>query len=241
MEALKEYETPAQRFVQMYNFMATKMRFLRVIRDAYDIMFNMVVNELDTLGCELDCQLKISKTLEAVKGSVGDGSLIDIRPATLDTISNESILRFVNDARTTSWTGFKVLCDAMKNYITECRGDLASLSEYDITASSEIKSQFKQFGNIFSAAGMYTHPDIVQMVDELRTTGTQDDAGFIMRRNTYFKGVSAGITYYVHWTGRMLAQLPNGKYEPKSFDFSSESDIHLYAEIIDDGKAQNAR
>lgn len=239
LRSLSDYETPAQRFVQLYNFINAKLSFIRVLRDAYDLTFNVVVSNLSTLGCELNSRFGIEEALTSGKDNIGQGGMLDSKLALVDSLTSENIIRFVGDIRQDNWTNFQVLCDDLLSYFNTCRKDIYDLVDYDVTASNSMQSKFLEWGSVFYALPIYTDEVVKDCLGDIKGKYRTDDAGFLMCRTSYFKGRSGNSEYYVHVTGRMV-EVSNTHTGPASFDFSKEGDRKLYTEIIKDGRSRDA-
>ena len=233
---LHDYKTPAQRFVQLYNFINTKLSFLRVMRDAYDLVFNTVNMDLSTFGCELNSRFNIEATMSSGKDNVGSGGLLDVKYAMLDTISAETTMHFVSMVRQSNWKNFSVLCDDLLNYFNQCRLEISQLVDYDISASIPLQSKFREWGSAFYAIPVYNDPVVVDCLKDIRVKSRVDDSGFLMTHAAYFKGRCGDSEYYVHVSGRMIEV--NSLYTgPASFDFSKEEDRKRYEAIIREGRS----
>lgn len=238
IDALSEYSTPAQRFVQLYNFVNTKLSFLRLLRDAYDLLFNVIIVDLSTLCCELNARFEVEATLVSSKDNIGNGGLSDIKFALLDSLTNDDIMNFVGRARRENWQNFSILCDGILSYFKQSRQEISNLVDYDISASPSTKSRFQEFGSMFFLIGMYTEPLVRNVLQDITDKCLEDDAGFLLCKNSYFKGISGKTEYYVHRTGHML-EVTGSEMKPVTFDFSKESDRRFYESIIKDGKSRN--
>lgn len=237
--SLRDYDTPAQRFVQLYNFLNTKLSFLRILRDAYDLVFNVVTTELDTLSCELNSRFNIEATMTSGKDNVGIGGMLDFKYALVDSIPVENTMRYVGLIRQNNWTSFSVLCDDLLDYFKRCRQNISQLVDYDVSASSAIQSKFKEWGSAFFAIPMYTHPVVSDSLRDIKARSRVDDSGFIMSQNSYFKGRCGDSEYYVHISGRMVEVGP-GHIGPATFNFDLEEDRKRYESIIRDGRGNHA-
>lgn len=237
IKSLSSYDTPAKRFVQLYNFLNVRLNFLRLLRDAYDISFNFISTDLSTLGCELDSQFKIEETLNSTKMGLNAGGLMDIKYALLDTIPIEDMTRFISDIRLSNGTYFSVLCDKLFEYFDKCRQDIASLVDYEVSKGQNIQSEFIEFGSLFYAIGPYPNKFVLDLLGDIRPKAKTDDAGFIIMKNSYLRGHSGNSEFYIHITGRMLESY-RGTLKPKTFNFSLKEDCTLYEEIVRD--AQNS-
>lgn len=238
MHALADYETPAQRFVQLYNFINAKLSFLRVLRDAYDLTFNVVAAGLGTLGCELNSRFGIESALTSGKDNVGQGGMLDSKFALVDSIPTESLIHFIGDVRQDNWKNFQVLCDGLLDYFKSCRQEISDLVDYDVTSSTSMRSKFLEWGSAFYALPIYTDSIVTDSISDIKAKYRTDDAGFLMCRASYFRGRSGSSEYYLHVTGRMV-EVSSGHTGPASFDFSREEDKKLYTEIIKDGKSRD--
>ena len=237
--SLRDYETAPQRFVQLYNFISTKLSFIRVLRDAYDLVFNVVATGLSTFGCELNSRFDIESTMTSGKDNVGAGGMLDSKYALIDTIPVENTMRYVGLARQSNWKNFSVLCDDLLDYFSQCRLDISQLVDYDVSASSSMQSKFKEWGSAFYAIPTYNHPIVMDCLKDIRAKSRVDDSGFLMAHTSYFKGHCGDSEYYVHISGRMVEISPNYT-GPASFDFNNEDDRKKYEAIIRDGRGHHA-
>lgn len=238
LQSLRDYETPAQRFVQLYNYLNTKLSFIRVLRDAYDLVFNVVIGTFSTLGCELNSRFGIENVFDNARDASGQHDLLEFKYALLDSLSIDEVTRFVSLARQDNWMNFQVLCDDLLAYLKRCRQDISDLIDYDIVSSSPMQSKFMAWGSTFYMLPLYTEPFVQDAISDLKARLRTDDAGFIMCRGSYFKGCSGNSDYYLHVSGRMVAIGPDHS-GPVSFNFKKEEDRRLYEEIVKDGKRRS--
>ena len=236
--ALRDYTTAPQRFVQLYNFLNSRLGYLRMLRDSYDLVFNIIVGHLSSLGCELNSRFKIEAVLNSSRDNAGSGGMFDQRYALIDTINTESILQYVSAIRQNNWRNFAVLTKDLLGYFQQCRSDLSSLVDYDVTGNADVRSGLQNYGGVFITLGGYSDMMVRDIIQEMRTRLRTDDAGFFLSKTSYFKGRSGQSEFYVHSTGRIL-EVRGSKVEPKSFDFSNEMDRKQYEHIILDGKKRN--
>lgn len=238
LQVLRDCATPAQRFIQIHNFLNIKLGFIRLLRDAFELTFGAVNNELSTWGCELNARFNIANALTSARDNVGSTGAYDIKYATLDSIPMESMLNFIGQTRLSNWTSYSELCEDVLKYFKACRQDLIDLVDYNVASTTTMHSAFVWWGNAFFTLRIYDDPLVQDVLRDLRARAMQDDAGFFMCRNSYFKGFSGGNEYYVHTTGRVLEVRGSHVAELK-FDFSNESDRKLYETIIRDGISRN--
>lgn len=237
LEGLQEFDSPAKRFVQLYNDLNTRLTYLHVLRDAYSLMFNVISADFSTLGCELSARFDIEAVLRSAGGSANLHRMLDNKYALLDSIRNEDILSFVGSCRRDTWQRFSLLGNDLIKYFSTCRQDITKLLDYEVTSSSEVTSNMQDYGSAFFAIGRYNNPFVDSLLKGIWGVAKCDDAGFLMTRNSYFKGRSGGNYYYVHITGRLLEVSSNNTLRPMSFDFSKENDRALYESIIRGGYA----
>lgn len=238
IEALKDVHGPAKRFVQMYNFMQARLNFLRLLRDAYDLTFNIISMNLSTMGCEFNSQFNIVATLEGSRNTLGTGGMMDIKCALLDTLSIEDTTRFVDDVRLSNWQNFSVLCEGLVEYFDSCCQEISGLVDYEVTKSDEMQSEFQNYGGLFHAIGPYSDRLVIDLLRDIHPRSRVDSAGFFLMKNSYLRGRLGSSEYYIHSTGRVL-EATNGRYSPKEFDFSKEQDCVLYEDIIRDARTRN--
>lgn len=240
-KALRDWHTPAERFVQLYNYIAITIAYLRIIRDTFDLLFTMGNEKMAIFGCDINDRFKIKETLESIRSTAGSGGMLDICYAMLDTIPSETEMQFVADVRLAVWQEFSTITKALTDYLDGCVSDVVAVTHYDGVESKSVnvRREFKQFGSLFIRNGMYTDVVVDDLLSDLRMRLKSDDAGFFLSGNSYFKGRSGQSDYYVHCTGRML-EVRGDRIEPKSFDFNKELDRKLYEEIIRDGKRKIA-
>lgn len=234
-EFLREYDNIPDRFVQTYNFLNTRLSFLRILRDAYSLAFHVVrINDLSLLGCELDSKFKLSSTLLSYKDS-NMMSKFEYRFALIDSLPKQDVVDYVIDIRRSSWQHFHLLCEKLCRHFDECRQDVANLVDYDIIQSSDMRSKFQDYGSMFYTMPVYTDENVLFILKDIKPKSHIDDSGFLMCRNVYFRGYDGNNVYYVHSTGRMLAvgSTLNG---PVNFDFSQADDLKRYKNIIQEGK-----
>lgn len=232
LASVEQYETPAQRFVQLYNGLNTRLNYLHVLRDSYSLVFNVVSADLSTLGCELNSRFEIEEILLSASGSTTLHRMLDSRQVLLDTLTNSEIVTFVKESRFDTWQRFATLGRDLLRYFGNCRQDIAKLIDYDVTSSAEATSEMQQYGSMFFATGRYNDQLVDSLLKSIRGVAKMDDAGFLMSRNSYFRGRSGGNFYYVHVTGRLLEVGPNNALRPMSFDFSKDNDRVLYESIV---------
>lgn len=235
---LSEYTDCATRFVQLYNFLNTRLTFLRIMRDAYEMVFNVVMKKFVTFCCEINSRFNIEKELLNARDSAGVGGIMDIKYALIDTLSIEDILRSIDYIRQSNWQSFSVIGEGLLHYFKDCRDELYQLSSYDIASDGDFVSKFQEYGDAFSILGGVPDPLVVDLLQDMRARLRVDKAGFFMCRSTYFKGRSGNSEFYIHYTGRML-EVTGSQIEPKDFDFRQDIDRRHYEEIIREGKASS--
>lgn len=238
LAVLQSYQSPAERFIQMYNFVCIRLNFLRILRDAYDLTFNVIGQNLSTLGCEFDSQFRIQQTLRSAQLAPGSGGMMDIKYASLDTIQAEDMVHFISGVRNNNWRNFSVLCEDLLQYLDKCRQDISALIDYEVATSQEVQSEFAEFGSLFFASGAYTDKFVMELFKEIRPRAKKDSAGFLIMKNSYLRGIVGNSEYFIHSTGRVL-EITRGKREARSFSFSKPEDVRLYTDIIMDAKRRN--
>lgn len=238
-KVLEPYSKPSQRFIQMYNFLKVKLNFIRVLRDAFDLSFNAVSLDLSTLFCEIDSKFKITETIENASKGLGDGGIMEVKCALLDTLSIEDVTRFVNDQRYSNWSNFAILLKDFLGYFEKHRQSISSYLDYEVTTSNELYSKFQDYGSLFYATGPYTEPFVLSLCRGIRASARTDSVGFILTNNSYLKGVIGRNEYFIHITGRLL-RCTDDELVPETFNFSNERDRMLYEDIIKDAKERNA-
>lgn len=231
---LASVESIPQRFVLTYNYLNTKLEFLRGLRDAYELSFSVIISDLSTLACELNTKFRIEDFFSSAKTY---SSRSTTRCAFIDSIANQEILRIVDDTYQSCMFSFSVLVDGLVKHFSSCRKNICALVDYNVTGSKEAEARLQEFGGAFATAGYYTDSFIKVLLDPIRAKYRVDSAGFLMSGNSYFKTVSDNgmDQYYFHITGRIL-HICSGVYKPLSFNFTKSEDKQRYKELITKGR-----
>lgn len=217
--------TPSQKFLTIYNFIYTKLVFLRYLRDAFSLMLDAVPVDASTLVCELGQRFNVNTKLkEFYESPVTYGVRTDSMPY-------EQVKQDIWHARDICLGSFRTLVSELDQYFRNCEDEIAKLIDYNIAAQSNIRSRFSEWGDAFFYLSAY--PSVPELA-ELRKRATVDTAGFFLLNGSYFKGKNNNIEYYVHRSGRMVIEI-NGKFEVASFNFEDDTDCKLYRKILERG------
>lgn len=219
------YETPAERFIAIYNHVCTKLEFLMLFKDSMSLMLTTIPMEAPALVCEFSARFNVPNTLQKYAQSpITFGARLWSQTA-------ESVKAIITETRISSMAAFKALLDFFISFIRESEEEIAKLVNYNVTSQGDIASRFSSWGETFTIMPQYNG---VLELDLLRTMAITDDAGFFVMNGVYFKGHNNNIDYYVHRSGRLLAEV-SGKFEPMTFDLEKEKDKRLYRDILAKG------
>lgn len=222
---VKQYKTPAERFIAIYNHVCTKLEFLMLFKDSMSLILTSIPMEAPALVCEFNSRFSVQDTLaKYAQSQITFG-------ARLWNQTTEEIKAGIVDTRTDCIASFKALLDFFFSFIKESEDEIAKLVNYNVTSQGDIASRFTSWGETFTIMPQY---DGVLELDLLRTIAVTDDAGFFVMNGVYFKGRNNAIDYYVHRSGRLLAEV-GGKFEPMTFDLTKEKDKRLYRDILSKG------
>ena len=223
---LMRLSTVPQRFTVLFNIVNSTQIFLRGLRDAYELIFNIVIVKLSTLGCELNSRFHIEDFFHS--------DSLDGKYALIDSLGSDEISQVISETYQYCSLSYSPLVKSLCSYFNNCRESLSVFLNYNVFGSESANDKLKMYGSMLSEAGFYTHRFVKEAMTKLRATSKVDDAGFIS--NVYLRntGVNSDV-YYIHITGRIL-KVSNGVYTPLSFDFSKESDRQRYQEILMDGR-----
>lgn len=223
---LLRLSTVPQRFVVLFNIIKSTQIFLLGLRDAYELLFNIIIVQLSTLGCELNSRFHIEEFFRS--------DSLEGKYALLDSLGSDEISQVIAETYQYCSLSYSPLVKALLGYFNSCRESLSTFLNYNVFGSESTSDKLKMYGSMLSEAGFYTHRFVREAMNKLRATSKIDDAGFIS--NVYLRntGVNSDV-YYIHITGRIL-KVSNGVYTPLSFDFSKEGDRQRYQEILMDGR-----
>lgn len=218
--------SPADAFVILYNYIYTKLEFLRYVRDAYSLVINVAGIDASTLVCELVQRFNIAQQFYTYReNTVKHG-------ATSDKVDYASAREFIISIRERCLQEFKTVVDELMLYIQDCEQDIAKLVDYSIAAREEVKSKFSDIGQAFNMLPAY--PEVPQLT-ELKGIAKTDSSGFFMLGGTYFHGKNGGLEYYVHRSGRMVVA-DNGVFKAADFNLEeSTEDMKKYRAILTSG------
>lgn len=221
----QQFERPSEKFAAIYNYLYTKLDFLRMVRDAYSLLLSTCGAEAATLICELSEKFDVKKALMEYdkKTNIDYGIYSTSRPA---SEMRDLIVEVRQKCRNT----FKTLVNELIDLITESEEEIAKLVDYNILGSGSLANQFKSYAQAFAMSPAYSHENIPELA-HLRMRAACDDAGFFLANGRYFKGSVGDAVYYVHKSGHMLAE-KNGKLVTVRFNLNKEDDLLLYRQIL---------
>lgn len=225
VDIMRRFETPAERFVAIYNHICAKLEFLTLLRDSLSLLFSTVPSEAASLNCEFNSRFEIVNAVSKyVQSPITFGvRVLGQKPA--------KVKADITETREFCMKEFKTLLEFFTGYVRDSESSIAGLVNYNISSQSDIASRFASWGETFNMMKAYNG---ILELDRLRKVAITDSAGFFVMNGSYFKGQLINVTYYVHRSGRMLADL-NGKLQAWVFDFTKEKDMRLYRQILSVG------
>lgn len=222
----KAHGGPAEKFVTIYNYVYTKLEFLRYVRDAYSLAIDIAGIDASTLVCELTQRFGLDKKLqEYLESQVKAGIRTDMQ-------EYAEVKQFIWLTRDSCLQEFKSVVDELVLYVKDCEQEIAKLVEYNISARRDMLSRFEEIGQAFNMLPSY--PETTQL-RELKGRARMDSSGFFMLGGSYFKGLNGGREYYVHRSGRMVME-EAGEFRTAEFDLEgSVEDMRKYQDILNSG------
>lgn len=226
VEISQQYDSPAARFVAIFNHVYVKLEFLFLLRDSFSLLLSTAPRSTPTLVCELNSRFKVMSTLsDYTHSTITEG----LRLKSTQTFEARSeILRI----REKVMSAFFKLLEDFYGYVRDCEGSVANLINYNVSAHTDIASRFSNWEKVFTLLPPFTD---VPELDTLRRVAITDSAGFFLYGGKYFCGSgNNSIAYYVHRSGYMLAER-NGKISNTQFRPDDMETRSLYRAILQGG------
>lgn len=222
MNSARLYEDTCERFVLLHAFLYEKTRYVKLLRDAFSLTFGALPEDNNTLSCELNSMLGITKVFDSNNPEWVNHT------AVLRGMS-DSVGEYVRDMVTQDTRDFEVLLHALSAYYDGCTNNIRSLVNYDVAVDAELSSKFDKYRDALQLYPPVTNSEIL---NQIRGQYVCDEHGYFLAGNDYFKADYGGAILYLHNSGNFLRCNRSGEYEPFAMSTQASQDLYEYEQIL---------
>lgn len=222
INSARMYEDTCERFILLHAFLYEKTRYVKLLRDAFSLTFGALPEDNNTLSCELNSILGVTKVFD---------------PNNQEWVNHIAVLRgmsdnvaeYVRDMVTQDTCDFTVLLEALDTYYEECTNNIRNLVNYDVAVDAELSSKFDSYRDALRLSVPVTNSEIL---NQIRGQYVCDEHGYFLAGNDYFKADYGGAILYLHHTGNFLRCDRSGHYEPFSMPTKTSQELYEYEQIL---------
>lgn len=222
MQKARDCTDIAERFVMLHAFLYEKTLHTKLLRDAFTLTFGALPEDNNTLSCELNSMLGVTKVFDPNDSSWVQ-NIAFLKGSTYDAGE------FVRDLVLQDNRDFSVLLNALSGHYAECTDHIRELVNYDVAVDAELSSKFDKWGDVLSAVPPVTNSEIL---NQIRGQFVCDAHHYFFAGNDYFKADYGGDTLYLHYSGHFLRAARDGQYEPFSLPTGTSRELYTYEEVL---------
>ncbi len=217
-------EDCGERFVAYYNFICTKISFIRHLVDGFQLTFRFHNGSFNAFCCEMDSKFKIKEYFEnALNSNVMNGAGIDSLSSSMLAGYNWSSLHACISEQ------FSELLNDLLGYIDDAKKVIQEMAGSDDTSNENLMQKLAECDAAFNISPPIALTPTLRTFREVRPV---NDCGFFKTGNKLTVLYYNGYAHYLHRTGHLVRIMRDGALVKVDSTDPIMSDRELYESVL---------